>query len=297
MTVSTTQTGTPSYGVLKRIIFGVQGLSGAFALRYGLIWAGMASPVTMRSYWAEPENLRLYLQTAGWERATAAPDGNRRPDVWVLPCTGGTYEVIVPSSRDTRDFDQRVAELLRTVAISENRRKRDVTHDLEELVFVCMFTVMDPELAAERAPLPQAGDTPEGAAEAEARRLELGRKWATATADYASELHQQLGAPYTGEWAEARRVLAKARTAIVPSLAGDDAWWLQGYTTTVNEELSAHDELQKQRTDDDAPTLVDDLERLVEFKASSADYFWKQVTDAAAADPPTNGTATPTAVV
>ena len=58
-------------------------------------------------YWAEPENLRLYLQTAGWKRAPAPVDGTNRTDVWVLPaCTGGTYEVIVPSSRDTRDFDR-----------------------------------------------------------------------------------------------------------------------------------------------------------------------------------------------
>ena len=148
---------------------------------------------------------------------------------------------------------------------------------------------MDPELAAERAPLPQSGSSSEESADAVACRLELRRDSATAVAEYASELHP--GAPYTGEWADARFVLHKARNAVVPSFDDDNARWLLVYTAAVYDEMSAHDELQNQRTDGDTPRRIDVLQKQAEFSASVADYFWKRMTDDAVADPPADGTA------
>ena len=304
MTVLTSRATSAGRGVLKRLVFSVQRVFGAFAFRYDLIRAGMTSGRRdRRLYWAEPEILRLYLQTAGWKRHPPPTDGNaRRVDVWVLPCTDGTYEVIVPSSRDTRDFDRVVAELLRTVAISENRRRRDVIAAVQQLDRISMFAVMDPELAAERTPLPQSGSSLDGPAEAEARRLELGREWATVTAEHAFDLHQHPGSPYTGEWADARRVLAKARSAVVPSLADDDARLLLGYTSAVNEELfnhdklfnhdelsAAHNELLKQLNVVGVTKTV--LEKRVEADATTADYFWRRVNAAALPDPAADGIA------
>ncbi|MCQ3807932.1 MAG: hypothetical protein KTV16_11760 [Acidimicrobiia bacterium] len=44
-----------------------------------------------------------------------------------------TYEVIAPSSQDARDFPQRVAELLRTVAIAEDRSELDLLRELDSI--------------------------------------------------------------------------------------------------------------------------------------------------------------------
>ena len=79
----------------------------------------LASPV--------PRNIRLYLQMHGWQRQTEA---SAKPDVWTWQTEDGMYEVIAPSSRDARDYRQRVAELLRTVAIAEDRSELDLLRDL-----------------------------------------------------------------------------------------------------------------------------------------------------------------------
>lgn len=71
-----------------------------------------------------PRTIWLYLEGQGWQRQTEEIPAS--PNVWTLRTKDGTYEVIAPSSPDTRDFDQRVAELLRTLAIAEDRSERDV---------------------------------------------------------------------------------------------------------------------------------------------------------------------------
>ena len=71
-----------------------------------------------------PQTIWLYLEGQGWQRQTEETPAS--PNVWTLRTYDGTYEVIAPSSPDTRDFDQRVAELLRTLAIAEDRSERDV---------------------------------------------------------------------------------------------------------------------------------------------------------------------------
>ena len=70
-----------------------------------------------------PRIIWLYLEAHGWQRQTGTPAS---PGVWTLTGEDGTYEVIAPSSQGTRDFRQRVAELLRTLAIAEGRSQRDV---------------------------------------------------------------------------------------------------------------------------------------------------------------------------
>jgi hypothetical protein len=79
-----------------------------------------------------PRNVRLYLRTRGWERQPTEPG---EPDVWTLPSEAGTYEVIAPSSREARDFAERIAELLRTLSIAEARSELEVLRDLATLAF------------------------------------------------------------------------------------------------------------------------------------------------------------------
>ena len=83
----------------------------------------------------DPTNIRLFLRTKGWTQATdpADIDPPDTPDVWVLPATDGTYEVIAPTSSENRGFDKVVAELIRTVAVAENRAEQDVRNSLESL--------------------------------------------------------------------------------------------------------------------------------------------------------------------
>ena len=68
----------------------------------------------------------------GWQRQA---EPQRIPDVWALPTEDGTYEVIAPSSREARDFRPRVAELLRTLAIAEDRSELDVFRDLTRVQY------------------------------------------------------------------------------------------------------------------------------------------------------------------
>lgn len=68
-------------------------------------------------------NIRTYLRVRGWTRT------GRQPDTWTLEGADGTYEVIAPSS-GARDFPLRVAELLRTLSIVEDRSEEDILGDL-----------------------------------------------------------------------------------------------------------------------------------------------------------------------
>ena len=79
-----------------------------------------------------PRNIRLYLRMHGWQRQSEA---SATPDVWAQETQEGTYEVIAPSSKDARDYLQRVAELLRTVSIAEDRSELDLLRDLTEVSY------------------------------------------------------------------------------------------------------------------------------------------------------------------
>lgn len=80
-----------------------------------------------------PRAIWLYLEGHGWQRQTEETPAS--PDVWTLSAKDGMYEIIAPSSRDARDFAQRVAELLRTLAIAEDRPERDVLRELTTASF------------------------------------------------------------------------------------------------------------------------------------------------------------------
>lgn len=69
----------------------------------------------------DPRNVRIYLRTHGWQR-----DGR---NVWALLGSEGTFEVISPSSRESRDFSERMSELLRTLSVVEDRPAEDILND------------------------------------------------------------------------------------------------------------------------------------------------------------------------
>ena len=62
-----------------------------------------------------------YLVVNDWQQQPT-PVGSAT--VWTLPPDG--YEVICPSSRHSKDFERCLAELIRTVAIAENRSETAV---------------------------------------------------------------------------------------------------------------------------------------------------------------------------
>jgi hypothetical protein len=86
--------------------------------------AALASP--------QPRNVRIYLRTHGWERV---PRRANEPDVWTLQMGEDLYEIVAPSSHDARDFPQRIAEVLRTLSIVEDRSELEVLRDLATLAF------------------------------------------------------------------------------------------------------------------------------------------------------------------
>ena len=73
-----------------------------------------------------PERMRSYLQDQGWECYTQE---GKRPECW-RPPQEGSYEVLLPSSKEYLDYPQRVSELLRTLSIVEDRSELALWHDL-----------------------------------------------------------------------------------------------------------------------------------------------------------------------
>lgn len=100
-------------------------------------------------------NIRLYLRTRGWERPS---ERQAVPDVWALESGHGTYEVIAPSSRDARDYTRLVGELLRTLAIVEDRSELAVLRDLLTLNFDIQYVHTHPGGPPGTAPLAAAAD-------------------------------------------------------------------------------------------------------------------------------------------
>lgn len=84
-----------------------------------------------------PRDIRLYLRIHGWTRVPRLSKSrtDAEPDVWSLPSDGGSYEIIAPSSRSSRDFTSRAAELLRTLSIAEQRSELDILRDFSTLSF------------------------------------------------------------------------------------------------------------------------------------------------------------------
>jgi hypothetical protein len=106
-------------------------------------------------YAPQPRGIRLYLRTHGWE-STERFHG--QPTLWRLPGNDGTYEVIAPSSKDTGDFRQRVSELLRTLAIAEDRSPADVLRDISTQAFDIQYYRTEPDSPPGTAPLRDAAD-------------------------------------------------------------------------------------------------------------------------------------------
>ena len=100
-------------------------------------------------------SIRLYLRMHGWERQASA---SKTPDVWTLSTEDQPYEVIAPSSRDARDFIQRVAELLRTLAIAEDRSELDVLRELTAVPFDIQYVRTRFSSPPGTAPLGDAAD-------------------------------------------------------------------------------------------------------------------------------------------
>ena len=77
-----------------------------------------------------PEGVQEYLAARGWQFRTS-PWGTKAT-VWAHPCPDedGDYEVLAPSDKTYGDYAQRMAEMLRTLSIVEDRSELDVLRDL-----------------------------------------------------------------------------------------------------------------------------------------------------------------------
>lgn len=102
-----------------------------------------------------PRNIRLYLRSRGWQRAELDASG---PDVWQLDSEAGIYEVIAPSTREARDYQHRVAELLRTLSIVEDRSQLGVLRDWSTLSYHIQYVHTHPGGPLGTAPLASAAE-------------------------------------------------------------------------------------------------------------------------------------------
>ena len=74
-----------------------------------------------------PREIRLYLMTHGW---STSDEGSEASGVWTHVADDETFEVATPSSTDARDYPQRVADLVSTLAVVEDRSELDVYREL-----------------------------------------------------------------------------------------------------------------------------------------------------------------------
>lgn len=105
-----------------------------------------------------PRNIRVYLRMHGWEERRIADVRGREQSVWSLPSDAGVYEVLSPSSRAARDFPERVAELLRTLSIAEDRSELELARDLATLAFDIQYFHTQHAGPSGTAPLRDASD-------------------------------------------------------------------------------------------------------------------------------------------
>lgn len=65
----------------------------------------------------EPQQLREYLQSHGWQEDRAFLDN---ATIWHKEAQKGEFEILLPNTKDLGDYLPRIRELIETVADSEN---------------------------------------------------------------------------------------------------------------------------------------------------------------------------------
>jgi hypothetical protein len=80
---------------------------------------------TLRSI--RPDDLQQYLAAHGW---TVRPQDNHLAAVYQQQLDGSEFELLVPLSRDLRDFPERMSEILYTLEIVEKRDQIQILSDL-----------------------------------------------------------------------------------------------------------------------------------------------------------------------
>jgi hypothetical protein len=74
-----------------------------------------------------PDDLQQYLTNHGW---TAGQHPNQLAAIYNRQADGTEFELLVPLSRDLRDFPERMSEILRTLEIVERRDQIQILSDL-----------------------------------------------------------------------------------------------------------------------------------------------------------------------
>lgn len=78
-----------------------------------------------------PLDVAAYLRSSGWRQVDRIGD---RGVVWTLgPAGGAEFEMLVPLSRELGDFVPRMADVLRTLEIAEQRSQLEILRDLTTL--------------------------------------------------------------------------------------------------------------------------------------------------------------------
>ena len=96
-----------------------------------------------------PVDVTAYLRQAGW--AELNQDGSRA--IW----TRNDFEVLVPLNSNFRDFGERLAELLQTLSVAEDRSQLELFEDLTTSgVDVVRLRLIDAEVEAGSVPLEEA---------------------------------------------------------------------------------------------------------------------------------------------
>jgi hypothetical protein len=86
--------------------------------------ASVQDSVTLRT--VRPIEVATYLRTQGWEEVQVIERGS----FWIKQNGTISYEVLIPSDLQTRDYPLRVSELLKVLAQAEQRSQFEIIEDL-----------------------------------------------------------------------------------------------------------------------------------------------------------------------
>jgi hypothetical protein len=94
---------------------------------------------------SSPRNVRRYLRSTGWQEQDGA---------WLRSEGGDEFEVVVPSRPEAADYSRRLAEVLNTLSVVENRECDDVLRDLSTVNFDIQYvSLASPNTPSGTAPL------------------------------------------------------------------------------------------------------------------------------------------------
>lgn len=102
-----------------------------------------------------PRSVRIYMRSHGWVPSVDEAGLIKR---WTLRVEDDEYQVDTPTSKASRDYPQRIADLLATLTVVEDRPESDVLRDLTTVAYDVQYVRTQPGTPTGTSPISDAVD-------------------------------------------------------------------------------------------------------------------------------------------